>query len=85
MLSCMETYIISKETLIAQSCPTLCDSMDCSPPGSSVHGDSPAKSTGVGLSCPPPGDLPKPGIERMSPTLQVGSLLTELPGKPNNW
>ena len=21
-----------------QSCPTLCDSMDCSPPGSSVHG-----------------------------------------------
>ena len=22
----------------AQSCPTLCDSMDCSPPGSSVHG-----------------------------------------------
>ena len=24
--------------LIAQSCPTLCDPMDCSPPGSSVHG-----------------------------------------------
>ena len=24
--------------LVAQSCPTLCDSMDCSPPGSSVHG-----------------------------------------------
>ena len=23
---------------VAQSCPTLCDSMDCSPPGSSVHG-----------------------------------------------
>ena len=22
----------------AQSCPTLCDPMDCSPPGSSVHG-----------------------------------------------
>ena len=31
-----------------QSCPTLCDSMDCSPPGSSVHGDSPGKNTGVG-------------------------------------
>ena len=24
--------------LFAQSCPTLCDPMDCSPPGSSVHG-----------------------------------------------
>ena len=23
---------------VAQSCPTLCDSMDCSPPGSSVRG-----------------------------------------------
>ena len=28
--------------------PTLCDPMDCSRPGSSVHGDSPGKSTGVG-------------------------------------
>ena len=31
-----------------QSCPTLCDPMDCSPPGPSVHGDSPDKNTGVG-------------------------------------
>ena len=31
-----------------QSCPTLCNPMDCSPPGSSVHGDSPGKNTGVG-------------------------------------
>ena len=29
-------------------CPTLCDPMDCSLPGSSVHGDSPGKNTGVG-------------------------------------
>ena len=34
--------------LSSQSCPTLCDLMDCSPPGSSVHGDSPGKITGVG-------------------------------------
>ena len=34
--------------LVAQSCPTLCDPMDCSPPDSSVHGDSPDKNTGVG-------------------------------------
>ena len=28
--------------------PTLCDPMDCSLPGSSLHGDSPGKNTGVG-------------------------------------
>ena len=28
----------------AQSCPTLCDPMDCSPPGSSVHGVSQART-----------------------------------------
>ena len=33
---------------LLQSCLTLRDPMDCSPPGSSVHGDSPGKSTGVG-------------------------------------
>ena len=31
-----------------QSSLTLCDPMDCSPPGSSVHEDSPGKNTGVG-------------------------------------
>ena len=33
--------------LVAQSCPTLCDPMAWSLPGSSVHGDSPGKNTGV--------------------------------------
>ena len=45
-----------------QSCPTLCDPVDCSPPGSSVHGVLQAGRLG-GLLCPPPGDLPDPGIE----------------------
>ena len=36
-------------------CLTLCDAMDCSPPGSSVHGDSPGKNTGVGSHAPHPG------------------------------
>ena len=31
-----------------QSCPTLCDPMDCSMPGFSVYGDSPGNNTGVG-------------------------------------
>ena len=29
---------IVKESEVTQSCPTLCDPVDCSPPGSSVHG-----------------------------------------------
>ena len=33
---------------VAQSCLTPYDPMDCSPAGSSVHGDSPGKNTGVG-------------------------------------
>ena len=34
--------------LSCSMCPALCDPVDCSPPGSSVHGDSPVKNTGVG-------------------------------------
>ena len=34
--------------LVAQSCPTPCDLMNCSVPGSFAHGDSPGKNTGVG-------------------------------------
>ena len=37
-----------------------------------------------GLPCPPSGDLPNPGIEPRSPTLQTNSLLSEPPGKPKN-
>ena len=37
-----------------------------------------------GLPCPPPRDLPNPGIEPMSPTLQADSLPSEPPGKPKN-
>ena len=56
--------------------------MHCSPPGSSVHGDSPGKNTEV--SCPPAGDLSNPGIEPRSPTLRVDSLQSEPPGKSMN-
>ena len=37
-----------------------------------------------GLPCPPPGDLPDPGIEPRSPELQADSLPSEPPGKPKN-
>ena len=42
---------------VAQSCPTLCDPMDCSLPGSSVHGIS-RQEYWSGLPFPSPGDLP---------------------------
>ena len=35
-----------------------------------------------GLPCPPPGDLPNPGIEPKSPALQADSLPAEPQGKP---
>ena len=38
-----------------------------------------------GLPCPSPGDLPDPGIEPRSPTLQTVSLPSEPPRKPNLW
>ena len=37
-----------------------------------------------GLPCPPSGDLPNPGIEPRSPTLQADSLPSQPPGKPKN-
>ncbi|CAI9162998.1 unnamed protein product [Rangifer tarandus platyrhynchus] len=73
--------------LVAQSGLTLCKPMDCSPPGSSVHGDSPGKNTGVGCHAflqPTAGDLPNPGIEPRSPSWQADSLPSEPPGKPKN-
>ena len=35
LLQCMK---VKSESEVAQSCPTLCDPMDCSPPGSFIHG-----------------------------------------------
>ena len=74
--------------LVAQSCPALCDPMECSPPGSSVHGDSPARimewvampfCRGSSKDRRSWKDLP--GIEPRFPTLQADSLLSEPPGK----
>ena len=57
-----------------QSCPTLCDPMDCSPLALLSRGFS-RQEYPSGLPCPPPGDLPKP---RIKPT----SLMTPaLPGR----
>ena len=58
--------------------------MDCSPPGSSLFMGFSRPEYWSGLPCPPPEDLPDPGIKLRSPTLQVDSLLSEPPEKPMN-
>ena len=63
---------------LPQSCLTLCDAMDCSPPGPSVHG-FPRKEYWSGLPFPSPGDLLNPGIKPtslMSPALAGGFFTT---------
>ena len=77
-------YIYTVLCLVAQICLTLCDSMDCSPPGSSIHGNSPEKNTGVGCHALFRGNLPNPRTEPWSPALQVDSLPSETPQKPRN-
>ena len=75
------------ESEVAQSCPTLCDPIDSSPP-LTVAQQAPL-SMGFsrqeywsGLPFPSPGDLSDPGIEPQSPTLQTDALTSEPPGKP---
>ena len=55
-------------SLVAQSCPAVCNPMGCRPPGSSVHGIL-QEEYWSGLPLPSPGDLPDPGIKPVSPAL----------------
>ena len=52
--------------------------MDCSPPGSFVHGISQAEYWG-GLPFPSPEDFPNPGVEPRSPALASGFFTPEPP------
>ena len=66
---------------VAQSCPTLCDLMDCSLSGFSVHGIFQARVLEwIAISFSR--DLPDPGIEPGFPALQADALPSEPPGKP---
>ena len=55
----------------AQSCLILCDPMDCSLPGSSIHGymEYSRQESWSGLPFPAPGDLPEPETEPVSPVV----------------
>ena len=54
--------LICCAVLSHQSCPTLCNPMNCSLPGFSVHGDSPGKNTGVGCHALLQGIFPTQGL-----------------------
>jgi hypothetical protein len=58
----MNVLIYAVLCLVPQLCPTLCDPMDCSLPGSSVHEDSPGKNTGVGCHALLQGIFPIQGL-----------------------
>ena len=66
------------ESEVAQSCPTLWDPVDCSIPGSSLHGILQAEYWS-GLPFPSPGDLPDPGIKPRSLAFQADALTSEPP------
>ena len=55
-------YIYTHLCSFTHSCPTLCNPMDCSPPGSSVHVDSPDKNTGVDSQALLQGIFPTQGL-----------------------
>ena len=65
-----------------QSCLTLCDPTDCSPPGSSVHGDSPGKNTGVDCHFLLQGIFLTQGLTAHLLHWQADSLPAEPPRKP---
>ena len=70
---------------LLQSCPTLCDPMDCSLPGSSAQWDSPGKNTGVGCHALLQGIFLTQGSNPHLLCLlywQTGSLPLVPPGKP---
>ena len=69
------------KVLVAQSCPTLCDSMGYSLPVSSIQGFS-RQEYWSELPFPSSGALPDPGMESSSPALHVDSSLSETSGRP---
>ena len=70
--------------IVTQLCLTLFNPLDCSLPGSSVHGIFQARITGLGFYFPPPRDLLDPGIKPVSAASQADSLSDKPSGKPGN-
>ena len=68
--------------LVAQLCLTLCDPMDCSQLGSSVHSNAPGKNTGVGCHALLQGIFLTQELNQGLLAMQVDSLAAELLRKP---
>ena len=71
------------KVLVTQSCPALCDPMDCSHQAPLSMGFS-RQEYWSGLPFPSPGDLHDPGIKPGSPALQADSLPSKPPGKQSS-
>ena len=87
---CHKNKIYKRSSEVAQLCPTLCNAMDCSLPGSSNPWDFPGENTGVGCHFPLQGIFPaqgsNPGLPHCRQTLyrlsRQGSHLTEVKPSP---
>ena len=82
---CVCTYVCVYVHSVAQSYLTLCDPMDCSPPGSSVQGIFQTRMLEQ-VAIPPPGNRPDTGIEPTpltTPTLAGRFSTTVTPGMPS--
>ena len=87
-LTCHPTFPLnpiqyeSLKVLVTQSCPTLCDPMNCSSPGSSVHGNLQARIL-EWVAIPFSRGSSHPGTKPGSTALQTDSLPSEPPGNPS--
>ena len=73
--------IMKVKVLVGQSCPILCDPMDCSLQASSVEFSR--QEYWSRLPFPSPEDFPNPGTICGSSALQANSLPPEPPGEPS--
>ena len=78
---CSKEATAAATAKLLQSCPTLCDPIDGSPPGSPIPGILQARVLERGAIAFI-WDLPEIGIEPVSPALVGRFFTTELPGKP---
>ena len=76
--------ILAVLCLVTKSCPTLCDPLDGSPPGSSVQGVSPGKYNAVGCHALLQGVFPIQGSNPGLPHRRRILLLSDPHGKPQN-
>ena len=80
-MTSMTSVWMPVKVLVTQLCLILCNPVDCSPPGSSVHGVLQARMLKC-VAIPFPGDCADPGFKPKSPAFQADSLLSKPPGKP---